>query len=149
MSTCLHLSSRLASPGREATKLARPEKSSPAQFWRVWAFQVNGETEVGKKSKRKEQKAEQNSNTKITFNHLNSANVVTPQEFHSLEFKRLKRGTNDKGNNNFLSWTRQLTFLTSELLGSVVQVMMRDTARRVSLELEKSPGSIWRAKASM
>lgn len=41
------------------------------------------------------------------------------------------------------------TFLTSELLGSVVQVMMRDTARRVSLELTKSAGSIWRARDSM
>ncbi len=41
------------------------------------------------------------------------------------------------------------TLRTSELLGSVVQVMMRETARRVSLELTKSVGSIWRASASM
>lgn len=44
---------------------------------------------------------------------------------------------------------RPRTLRTSELLGSVVQVMMRDTARRVSLELTKSAGSIWRARASM
>lgn len=43
----------------------------------------------------------------------------------------------------------RLTFLTSELLGSVVQVMMRDTASRVSLEFTKSVGSIWRARDSM
>lgn len=41
------------------------------------------------------------------------------------------------------------TFLTSELLGSVVHVIMRDTARRVSLELTKSVGSICRARDSM
>lgn len=41
------------------------------------------------------------------------------------------------------------TFLTSELLGSVVQVMMRETARRVSLEFTKSVGSICRARDSM
>lgn len=43
----------------------------------------------------------------------------------------------------------RFTFLTSELLGSVVQVMMRDTAKRVSLELTKSVGSICRARDSM
>lgn len=31
-STCLHLSSWLLSPGKEATVLGRPEKSSPAQL---------------------------------------------------------------------------------------------------------------------
>lgn len=41
------------------------------------------------------------------------------------------------------------TFRTSELLGSVVQVMTRDTARRVSLEFIKSPGSICLARVSM
>lgn len=44
---------------------------------------------------------------------------------------------------------RPPTLRTSELLGSVVQVMMRETASRVSLELTKSAGSIWRASASM
>lgn len=42
-----------------------------------------------------------------------------------------------------------LTFLTSELLGSVVHVIIRDTARRVSLEFTKSPGSICCARVSM
>lgn len=81
VSTCLHLSSRLASPGREATVLGRPEKSSPTQFWRVWAFWVNGETELGK-SKR----TEQDLNTKITFHLFNS----DLWELNILEIKRLK-----------------------------------------------------------
>lgn len=42
-----------------------------------------------------------------------------------------------------------LTFLTSELLGSVVQVMMRDTASLVSLELTKSGASICSVSVSM
>ncbi len=44
---------------------------------------------------------------------------------------------------------KKLTFLTSELLGSVVQVIMRDTANLVSLEFTKSAGSICRARDSM
>lgn len=62
--------------------------------------------------------------------------------------------TNIRGS-NFLSFQPsidflwQLTFLTSELLGSVVQVMMRDTANLVSLEFTKSGGSICLASASM
>lgn len=44
---------------------------------------------------------------------------------------------------------KTLTFLTSELLGSVVQVMMRETARRVSLEFTKSVGSICLARDSI
>ena len=47
-------------------------------------------------------------------------------------------------------WTVSVhTFRTSELLGSVVQVMMRDTARRVSLELTKSGASICSVNVSM
>lgn len=45
--------------------------------------------------------------------------------------------------------TNKHTFLTSELLGSVVQVMIRDTANLVSLEFTKSPGSICCARVSM
>ena len=41
------------------------------------------------------------------------------------------------------------TFRTSELLGSVVQVMMRETARRVSLRFTKSGASICRVSVSM
>lgn len=41
------------------------------------------------------------------------------------------------------------TFLTSELLGSVVHVMIRDTASLVSLELTKSCGSICSVSVSM
>lgn len=44
---------------------------------------------------------------------------------------------------------KAFTFLTSELLGSVVQVMMRETASRVSLELTKSVGSICLARDSI
>lgn len=43
----------------------------------------------------------------------------------------------------------KLTFLTSELLGSVVHVIIRDTAKRVSLEFTKSPGSICCARVSI
>lgn len=42
-----------------------------------------------------------------------------------------------------------ITFLTSELLGSVVQVMMRDTASLVSLEFTKSGASICNVSVSM
>lgn len=42
-----------------------------------------------------------------------------------------------------------VTFLTSELLGSVVQVMMRETASRVSLEFTKSGASICRVRVSI
>lgn len=45
-----------------------------------------------------------------------------------------------------LSW---LTFLTSELFGSVVQVIILDTASLVSLEFTKSVGSICLAKDSI
>lgn len=41
------------------------------------------------------------------------------------------------------------TFLTSELLGSVVQVMMRETASRVSLEFTKSGASICNVSVSI
>lgn len=41
------------------------------------------------------------------------------------------------------------TFLTSALLGSVVQVIIRDTAKRESLELLKSEGSIKSISACM
>lgn len=44
------------------------------------------------------------------------------------------------------SW---LTFLTSELFGSVVQVIILDTASLVSLEFTKSVGSICLAKDSI
>lgn len=48
--------------------------------------------------------------------------------------------------NTSLSW---LTFLTSELFGSVVQVIILDTASLVSLEFTKSVGSICLAKDSI
>lgn len=41
------------------------------------------------------------------------------------------------------------TFLTSELLGSVVQVMMRETASLVSLEFTKSGASICNVSVSI
>lgn len=41
------------------------------------------------------------------------------------------------------------TFLTSELFGSVVHVMILETASLVSLEFTKSVGSICRARDSM
>lgn len=48
-----------------------------------------------------------------------------------------------------LGGVRAGTFLTSELLGSIVQVMIRETASRVSLEFTKSGASICSVSVSM
>lgn len=50
---------------------------------------------------------------------------------------------------NYVQYIFVSTFLTSELLGSVVQVMMRETASRVSLEFTKSGASICNVSVSM
>lgn len=52
-------------------------------------------------------------------------------------------------NNVLYGQLHVITFLTSELLGSVVQVMMRDTASLVSLEFTKSGASICNVSVSM
>lgn len=103
VTTCLHLSSRLLSPGREATVELLPDASSFAQLWSVWD----------------------------TSQLADKPNFNVSSEPHPWGFRKT------------------LTFLTSELFGSVVHVMIRETANRVSLEFTKSDGSICLAKDSM